>query len=425
VRLPREPGADTAINLDSVGKRYWKLEEQAMLLRSLLPFARPKRSEIWALRGVSMNVRRGETVGMLGRNGAGKTSLLRLLAGVSSPSEGRVQVMGRIAPLISVGVGFQKEMSGRENVYLNGMLLGLTRREIDERFASIVDFAEIPEFIDTPVKFYSSGMFMRLGFSVAIHVEPDVLLVDEVLAVGDIAFQFKCFERMRKIQEGGTTIVIVSHSMHAIRLLCPRTVVMRRGRMEFDGDTESAIALHHELLSHDRDADTDDPDAVGGVEVVHRELRGPDGMATNLEAHVPHTFKVRIRFERSIDSPRVEFDILAEDGTLAYHHHAEYGQTYRHFQAGDEAEVDIAFTPRLAGGTYRLLIAVTSTDGRRVLYRDSTGMYVYTPPPLGSGGIADCAAEITIDGTYMSDHRPIMLADGTDPAAVASSQDEL
>jgi ABC-type polysaccharide/polyol phosphate transport system ATPase subunit len=417
VTPPSPASTDLAINLDSVGKRYWKLEEQAMLLRSLLPFTRPKRSEIWALRGVNIQMKQGETVGMLGRNGAGKTSLLRLLAGVSAPSEGRVQVRGRIAPLISVGVGFQREMSGRENVYLNGMLLGLTKRQIDERFGSIVDFAEIPDFIDTPVKFYSSGMFMRLGFAVAIHVDPNVLLVDEVLAVGDVAFQLKCFDRMRKIQQSGATILIVSHSMHAIRLLCPRAIVMRHGRVEYDGETESAIALHHDLLSReaeDAPGGSNQIGEVGGVSLLNRELHGPDGVVTSPEAHVPHTLRVRVRFDRDIDSPRVVFDILAEDGTLAYHHHAEYGQTYRHFRAGEEAEIDIAFTPRLGGGTYRLMVILTSTDGRQVLYRDLTGMYVYIAPPLGSGGIADCSAEITIEGSYLSDHKPMLLSGGVE-----------
>src|SRR5438552_11298765 len=211
-----------AIELRQVSKRYWKLEEQAMLLRSLLPIARPKRSEIYALRDIDLAMGQGETLGIIGRNGAGKTTLLRLMAGVTQPSQGVVRTVGRVAPLISVGVGFHQEMSGRENVYVNGMLLGLSARQVAQRFDEIVGFAELEDFIDTPVKFYSSGMFMRLGFSVVAHSDPNLLVVDEVLAVGDISFQSKCLERMRSLQREGTSIVLVSHFMGAIRTLCPR-----------------------------------------------------------------------------------------------------------------------------------------------------------------------------------------------------------
>jgi ABC-type polysaccharide/polyol phosphate transport system ATPase subunit len=396
-----------------------KLEEPAMLLRSLLPFRRPRRSEMWALRAVDLEVARGETVGVLGRNGAGKTSLLRLLAGVTQPTEGHLRVRGRIAPLISVGVGFHPEMSGRENVYLNGMLLGLTKAEVEERLDAIVAFAELADFIDTPVKFYSSGMFMRLGFSVAVHADPQVLLVDEVLAVGDVAFQLKCLERMRQIQESGTTIIIVSHSMHAIRLLCPRAVLLRRGRVEFDGAAETAITRHHELLTTDA-VDTgptrpDDVAMVGGVTVLERELRGPYGAIGEAQAHVPMTWRVRLRFDRDVDSPRVLFDVLSEDGTLAYEMSSEVGRDYRSFRAGDEAEVVVAFTPRLGGGSYRLVLTLTSATGRQVLLRDPVGTYVYFVPPLGSGGIADLDATITVDDVALCEHGSLLLGGSAPP----------
>ena len=165
--------------------------------------------------------------------------MLRLLAGVTGPSRGRVKVRGRIAPLIAVGVGFHQELSGRENVHANGTILGLSRAEIDRRLPDIVDFAEIDDFIDTPVKFYSTGMYMRLGFAVSVIAEPDVLLVDEVLSVGDLAFQAKCLERMMEIRRAGTTIVIVSHNLGAIRRMCDRTIVLHAGRVRHDGDRPS------------------------------------------------------------------------------------------------------------------------------------------------------------------------------------------
>src|SRR5262249_15128835 len=156
---------------------------------------------------------------------------------------------GRIAPLLSVGVGFHQEMTGRENIAVNGMLLGLSKKRIDALFDEIVGFAELEDFIDTPVKFYSSGMYMRLGFSVAIHSEPDILLVDEVLAVGDVGFRLRSLERMRALQQSGCALVFVSHWLHAVQMLCPRTVCMHRGMVVFDGRTDEAIAKHHELLA--------------------------------------------------------------------------------------------------------------------------------------------------------------------------------
>src|SRR3954451_15459362 len=214
-----------AIELRGVSKRYLKLDEQKALLRSVLPFSGTRHDELWALRGIDLDVKDGEIVGILGANGAGKTTLLRLLAGVSRPTEGRLRVRGHIGPLISVGVGFHPEMSGRENAVVNGMLLGLTAKQARERLDQIIEFAELEEFIDTPVKFYSSGMSMRLGFSVIMHTDPTVLLMDEILAVGDAGFHVKCFERFGELRAEGATIVMVSHSMHMLRQMCERGIV--------------------------------------------------------------------------------------------------------------------------------------------------------------------------------------------------------
>jgi ABC-type polysaccharide/polyol phosphate transport system ATPase subunit len=397
-----------AIELASVGKRYWKVEEPAMLLRSVLPRRRSHREELWALRHIDLQIRHGETVGVLGHNGAGKTSLLRLLAGVSQPTEGRLTITGRVAPLIGVGVGFHQEMSGRENVYVNGMLLGLTRAEIDRRFDEIVDFAELDAFIDTPVKFYSSGMFMRLGFSVAVHVRPQVLLVDEVLAVGDLAFQLKCFDRMRELKDSGATIVLVSHSTHAIRLLCPRAILLRRGHLEADGDVVDVIARHHELLSQGSDvsAPTHAGDhGASAVTIADRRLEGATGDEVHqLVRGVPVRLRAQLRFRAPVDSPLVHFTVLAEDGSVVYEMRSAFNRRHRTFHPGDTADVDVAFTPHLAGGSFRLLLAVTSHDGRVELHRDTTGLLVYVPPPLGSSGVAPLAATHARGGAPHTDH---------------------
>jgi ABC-type polysaccharide/polyol phosphate transport system ATPase subunit len=384
------------VELEGVGKRYWKLDEQAMLLRSVLPFARPKRSEFWALREVSYGVEAGQTLGILGGNGAGKTTMLRLLAGVSRPSAGRLTVRGRVAPLIGVGVGFHQEMTGRENVLVNGMLLGLSRAEVDRRFDDIVEFAELAHFIDTPVKFYSSGMFMRLGFSVAVHVRPEVLLVDEVLAVGDLSFQLKCFERMRQLRDDGTTILLVSHSMHAIRLLCQRAVVMRHGHLVLDGPVEAAIAKHHELLG-------ETGGAGGAVEILDRALAG------DLEPGEPMAYRATLRFHEAVDSPQLFFTVLAEDGTVAYEVRTVVNRRHRTFAAGETATVEVRFAQHLAGGSYRLLLAVVSHDARNVLARDGDGRDAYVAPPRRTARGAHHRATHARGGAVLSDHSDVVL----------------
>jgi ABC-type polysaccharide/polyol phosphate transport system ATPase subunit len=398
-----------AIELTGVSKSYVQLKDQAMLLKSILPFNRPERHELKALQDINFAVNDGETVGILGRNGAGKSTLMRMLAGVSSPTAGLVRIVGRVAPLLSVGVGFHQEMSGRENVIVNGMLLGLTRAEIDQRFNEIVEFSEVGEFIDTPVKFYSSGMYMRLGFSVAVHVEPQILLLDEVLAVGDVAFQLKCFDRMRELQHRGTTIVMVSHSMHAIRLMCPRVMLFRKGRMEFDGDAETAISTHHQLLTLDS-AEDHFGHTTMPVTVLNRRLER-DGVETAAANH-DDTLEVTwsIRFEVPAKSPQATFRILAEDGTLAYSIHTTIGDEWRDFAAGDTTDIRVKFQPRFGGGgTFRLLLDVTDITGVHVLGTDLDGPRMYVGPRPGTGGLGDALASIDIDNFPMTNHRSLAM----------------
>ena len=241
------------------GKRYRKYHDAPMLLSAALRWRQPNRvSELWAVRHVDLEIEPGASFGVIGRNGSGKSTLLQMLAGVTSPTEGRVSVRGRVAPLLSVGVGFHVELTGRENIYVNGTILGLDRRTLDRKLEEIIDFSEIEDFIDTPVKFYSSGMLVRLGFAVAIQAEPDVLLLDEVLAVGDIAFQMKCFDRMANILRSGTTVILVSHNLNAIRQLCSETLVLHRGDVRFLGPTDEALDEYQRALDDDYT-----PDAIG------------------------------------------------------------------------------------------------------------------------------------------------------------------
>ena len=201
--------------------------------------------EFMALNGVDLTIYKGEAVGIIGSNGAGKSTLLKLLSQVTAPTEGKIDLYGRVASMLEVGTGFNPEMTGRENVYMNGAILGMTKSEIDEKLADIIEFSEVRDFIDTPVKRYSSGMFVKLAFSVAAHLDSEIMIMDEVLAVGDIAFQAKCLDKMRRAADlEGRTVLYVSHNMNTIRKLCDRCVVLDKGKVVFEGDTESAIAIY-------------------------------------------------------------------------------------------------------------------------------------------------------------------------------------
>jgi len=199
---------------------------------------------IWALKGVSFEVQRGEVVGIIGRNGAGKTTLLKILSRITEPTEGYGEIHGRVGSLLEVGTGFHPELTGRENIYLNGAILGMKRAEINRKFDEIVDFAEIEKFIDTPVKHYSSGMYVRLAFAVAAHLEPEILLVDEVLAVGDAAFQKKCLGKMGDVAKEGRTVLFVSHNMGAVLSLCSRAILLEEGRLQVDEVSDEAISVY-------------------------------------------------------------------------------------------------------------------------------------------------------------------------------------
>jgi ABC-type polysaccharide/polyol phosphate transport system ATPase subunit len=203
--------------------------------------------ELWALRGVSFQVQRGESVGLIGHNGSGKSTLLKIAAGVLKPTEGVATVDGRVSPMIELAAGFDPDLTGRDNIFLNGALMGYSRKEMAKKYERIVEFSELGELIDMPVKNYSSGMYARLGFAIAADVEPEILIIDEVLAVGDERFQAKCMDRIREIRVSGCTIFYVSHGMGSVAELCSRVLVMHHGQLVFDGAPEPAIARYREL----------------------------------------------------------------------------------------------------------------------------------------------------------------------------------
>ena len=267
------------VRFDKVSKRY-----QLGLTRTSLPSLLSQRvkqsfrsgsgnsansSEFWALNDVSFDLHEGESLALVGRNGAGKTTMLKLLANITKPTTGTIETFGQLSALIELGAGFHPDLSGRENIYLNGAILGLSRRQIDSRLDEIIDFSELEQFIDTPVKRYSSGMTVRLGFAVASCIEPDILLVDEVLAVGDASFQQKCMKRIRELLDGGTSIIFVSHNIYLVQAVCEKALYLKHGEVFFRGATQEVISIYEQDLHQER--------ADKFVESGQPEVEGEDG----------------------------------------------------------------------------------------------------------------------------------------------------
>jgi ABC-type polysaccharide/polyol phosphate transport system ATPase subunit len=237
----------TLIKFDNVTKEF-SLQNQKTF-KEFLPalFLGEKTvNKFTALKDISFEIQKGDCIGIIGPNGSGKSTILKLVAGVMSPTTGKIHVHGRISPLIELGAGMHPELTGRENIYLNGAILGLKRKDIDNNFQSIVDFSELKEFIDQPVKHYSSGMYMRLAFSIAVHVNPEILIVDEILAVGDSAFQTKCFKKMNEFKKSGVTILLVSHSLDTIRKFCDKAMYINHSRLIKYGDSETVIKSYNQ-----------------------------------------------------------------------------------------------------------------------------------------------------------------------------------
>src|ERR1043166_2765598 len=275
--------------------------------------------EFWAIKDVSFEVQPGEVVGIIGRNGAGKSTLLKILSRITKPTKGRVEINGRVGSLIEVGSGFHPELTGRENVYLNGSILGMTRREINKKLDSIVEFAELRQFIDTPVKRYSSGMYVRLGFSIAAHLDPDILLLDEVLAVGDASFQRKCIQRITELKKNGTTIVFISHDLRAVQQLCDRVILLKSGRIEADGNPAETIALYQSssarLSSQSTRGFGQDPSAEAVVtSLTFHDEYGNECLA--FETGRPMTVVLDYQVHKPLEDVIFEVQFHSQDGRL-------------------------------------------------------------------------------------------------------------
>ncbi len=316
---------ESAVVVDGVSKRFRLYSERNQTLKAaILRAGRAKYQEFWALRDVSFEIEKGQTYGIVGENGSGKSTLLKCLARILRPDEGTVRTTGKVAALLELGSGFHQELSGRENVYLNGSILGLTKRDIKARFDEIVSFAGVERFIDQPVKNYSSGMYVRLGFSVATHLDPDVLLVDEVLAVGDAAFQRRCFEKFADFRNAGKTVVMVSHASESMRTMCDKAAWINEGRLEVVGPAAEVVDRYVDHFHTDREevAGATTRWGSGEARLASVELLGPDGEPTHL-VHTGEAVTLRMSWQADQPVAKPVFGLALEtlEGTWLWAHH--------------------------------------------------------------------------------------------------------
>jgi lipopolysaccharide transport system ATP-binding protein len=301
------------IKVDHVSKKYCKSLKRGMgyglrdITRNAFGLSSHssmlRKDEFWAVDDVSFEVSRGETLGIIGRNGSGKTTLLKMLNGIFWPDKGKITVKGKVGALIAVGAGFHPALTGRENIYVNAAILGMTKQEVEERFDDIVEFADIGDFLDTPVKYYSSGMFVRLGFAVAAHCEPDILLVDEVLAVGDQGFQFKCFNKIGELKKNGTTVIIVSHNMHLISTFADRVILIKDGTAHDFASVGDAVHAYSKLFVSGQDEGLEK--IASGNEKIQF-----DDVHTNKSTFYPReTFYLTLNYVSSQEYREVEVDL--------------------------------------------------------------------------------------------------------------------
>ena len=381
-------GTSNAIAVEGLGKKFRLMQDRNWTLKAtLLAGHRTRYEEFWALRDVSFEIPTGETFGIVGGNGSGKSTLLKVLAGILRADEGSAVARGRLSALLELGAGFHPELTGRENVYLNGSILGFTSREIRNLFDDIVEFAELEQFIDEPVRNYSSGMYMRLGFSVAIHVEPEILLVDEILAVGDLTFQKRCLDRFARLRDEGRTVVVVSHDLDMIGRLCDSSVWINKGELASVGSSSSVL---EDFISHDENSD------MSMSNQSHQLRLKPDDLVKSLDlvdingqsmsstaSGQPALIRVRYDADGAGEPVTVALGLYRADGT-----HVSSINSGAATSAGNDVgiiEVDYEM-PSLPvqPGIYEISIALHSRDMTKVFERHTHLFRFEVDPVAGS-----------------------------------------
>lgn len=362
-----------ALRVENVSKRFSRGEMHDSL-RDFIPAlfgkltgrvpASAKAKDFWALQNVSFELNHGEAFGIIGANGAGKSTILKLITGIMKPTAGRIEVNGRLSALIEVGAGFHPDLTGRENIYLNGTILGMRRTEIDRKFDAIVEFSGLADFIDTPVKRYSTGMYARLGFSVAAHVDPDILIVDEVLSVGDVVFQNRCLGKMNSIIRSGATVIFVSHNLRAIAELCPRSILLEHGRVTAAGPSQEVLRAYLESCGQER------LDTPKDLTITSAKVRGShaDGVAFNSGEKA----WVDVEVECRGDSEPFSVVLFVNDDRQyeVFHTSTEYlGYPSISLRPGERFACTFELDLNLAGGTFYLGVLLYRFNVERILHR--------------------------------------------------------
>jgi len=372
--------SDFAVEMSNVGKRFMRNSDRRNSIKERIVRGRAKRAEdFWAVRNVNLDIPKGSVYGLIGHNGSGKSTLLKMIGGIYRPTEGTITSQGRIASLIELGAGFHPEMTGRENIGLNGSILGLPRKEIADVTDEIIDFSGLRDFIDDPVKHYSSGMYVRLGFAVAVHMKPDVLLVDEVLAVGDEEFQRKCFDHLYSLRRAGKTIIVVSHGLGQLEALCDEVAWLERGTLQEVGEPTDVVASYLKRVNAEEaarnpmaTATRDAVDHEGGLQSALRvksvQITGVDGTPLNhAETGTTFTIKVGISTTESVLGPNVRIALQHETGplvTMIGNH--RLGYDFGYIDGDRSVEVDLIDNPLLPG-RYRVHVDVFDHTGAKLL----------------------------------------------------------
>lgn len=416
-----------AILVEGLTERFRLYKERPGGIKERLTrFRKPEFEDFAALSDVSFTVERGESVGVIGHNGSGKSTLLKVLARILPPDEGRVEINGRVASLLELGAGMHGDLSGRENIYLNGAILGLTRSEIDERFDNIVDFAGVRPFLDTAVRNYSSGMYVRLGFAIAVNVDPDVLLVDEVLSVGDAQFQERSLERMAEFKERGKTIVVVTHDLGAVQDLCDRTIVLHRGKVVFDGPAGEGAAQYAQLMgTGGTDQARHDDGTYGSGRVRLDDVILVDSHSTRVTSVMPSAqmkLRVRLTAREDLDACSVGAIIRGTSGDLYEVHTTWQGLGVGPLVAGTSAVVDISFTAHVLAGRYWITPVVTDPSVREQYAVVPDAVEFEVRPAPGGVGIVDMVAATSVfegpalrlGGPETTGPLPVIRADSED-----------
>ena len=367
---------DIGVKASGVGKKFSKDLTHMMLygvqdiaLNTLgmdAPAGILRKGEFWALDNVSFELKRGQTLGVIGPNGSGKTTLLKLLNGIFMPDRGKIEISGRVGALIQVGAGFHPMLTGRENIYVNGAILGMSKKEIDKKFDSIVDFADIGEFLDAPVRHYSSGMFVRLGFSVAIHCEPDILLVDEVLAVGDMGFQTKCFNEIGRIRKKGAVTVLVSHNMHIVSAFAEKVMLLTRGKYGFFDDVAEGVQEYNRLFTGKEYATEVEKVCSGNEKIKFFDVRSERQVFNPGDS-----FSISMRYESVQDYNNVDIDIaiLSERETGHYFQatNKAYGRQLNLNKGSHKLEIAVEDI-KINNARARIAIAIWSERREELLF---------------------------------------------------------